>query len=131
MPPALLAAITVASSVGEMVNQNVQQKATVKDAQNAEASAQANVTKAQGTATGSLNDYLKANPGPAQAGNAPSAAPAYSGASIPIAGAPRPAAPGTPGPGMMSAPGSGAPSAGTQLPPQVLAMLKQAMSGSA
>jgi hypothetical protein len=115
-----------------MIDQNVQNKNAIKNAANAETTAQANVTKNQGTAQAGLNTYLGANPGTAQAGNAPTS-PVYSGANIPIAGAPRPAAPGTPGPGMMSVPGSGAaPGAGTQLPPQLLATLKQALqSGSA
>jgi hypothetical protein len=125
---------------GAMVDQNMQQKATIKDAENAKASAQADATKAQGNATSGLDAYLKANPGPAQASNAPAA---YSGANIPLAGTPPgtganpasalntmagasgipPAPGGGPGPGMMST--------GKQLPPAVLDALRKAMSGSA
>jgi hypothetical protein len=128
-----------------MIDQNMQQKATIKDKENAEASAQANATKAQGVATGHLNDYLKANPGPAQG------APAYSGASIPLAGAPPgtssdprsalntmagasgipPTPGGGPGPGMMSAGAAPSGGAGKALPPAVLVALRQAMSGTA
>ena len=128
-----------------MVDQNMQQKATVKDAENAKTTAQADATKAQGTASDNMQKYLAANPGPAGPGNAPSAAPAYSGANIPIVGAPPgtganpasalntmagasgvpPTPGGGPGPGMMSG------GAGKSLPPAVLAALKQAMGGSA
>lgn len=138
MPPVAPFIIPALFGGAAMVDQNMQKKSTIKNKENAEASAKAGVTNAQGVATGNLNDYLKANPGPAQASNQPGAA-AYSGSSIPLAGA----QPGTssdprnalntmagaapPTPGMMSgAPGG----AGKSLPPAVLAMLKQAMSGS-
>lgn len=115
-----------------MIDQNMQQKATVKDAENAKTTAQADVTKATGTATDSMQKYLAAHPGPAGAGNAPSAAPAYSGANIPIVGAP----PGTganPASALNTMVGGapGVPAAGKSLPPAVLDALRKAMSGSA
>lgn len=121
MPPATLAAIApFVLGAGAMIDQNVQNKAAIKNAQNAEEAASTRVQQNQTAAQGNLNKYLAANPGPAQPGNAPSARPAYSGASVPMVGAPA----GQPGPGMQFAPG-GASTGGGQLSPQVLALLSQ------
>jgi hypothetical protein len=118
---------------GGMVAANAESKAAIKNAQNATATASAQETTNQGNAQSGLAGMLK-NP-PATAPGGVTAPPAYNGAAIPIAGAPRAA---TPGPGMMSVRGSGVtpsgaapPAAGSQLPPAVLAMLKQAISGQA
>jgi hypothetical protein len=128
----IIPVLAALGAVGGAVDENVQNKATIKNAASAEATAQANVTKNVATGQSNLGNYLAANPGPAQAGNQPKASP-YAGASIPLAGAPGrapqslPGAGAAPGPGMQTAPGG----AGTQLPPTVLAALKQAMSNAA
>jgi hypothetical protein len=118
---------------GSMIDQNVQSKNAIKNQQNMQTSEQAQIAKNQATAQAGLAGNLAANPGPATAANQPgSAAPTYSGSSIPLAG--------TPARSPLSMPGSGAPASlsggpasagGASLPPQVLAMLKQAISGQA
>jgi hypothetical protein len=118
--------------LGGMAESNIQNKNAIKDQANMQTSEQANIAANQKTAFGNLAGNIGANPGPATAANQPgSAAPVYNGANIPIAGAP-PGTSANPASALnkMSVPGSGAAAgAGTQLPPAVLAALKQAISG--
>jgi hypothetical protein len=97
--------------VAGMVDANVNNKATLKNAENAQASAQAGVKQNQASAMQNLQANQAANPGPAGAGSFNPAQASYSGAQVPLAGTPAPA-------GSTSANAGGA-----QLPPAVLQIL--------
>lgn len=93
-----------------MVDANVQNKAAIKNSENAAASAQAQVKQNQGAAFGNLNAFNQANPG--LTGQAKQ--PAFSGAtSVPLVGQP----------------GQQQQMSGQNMNPQQIAALMQAMKG--
>lgn len=98
---------------GAMIDQNVQNKAAIKNSQNAQDAARQQVTQNQQTAQTGLNNYLGANPGPAQAGNQPGVGMTYAGANVPFVNQAQ------------------KPPAQNQLSPQVLALLSQMQQGGA
>lgn len=98
---------------GAMIDQNVQNKAAIKNSQNAQAAAQAQVQQNQQSAQTGLNNYLKTNPGTAQPSNQPGAGMTYAGANVPFVNQAQ------------------QPNTATKLSPQVLAMLAQLQNGQA
>jgi len=96
MPPALAAALgpwlipAILGTAGvTMADANMQNKSAIKNRDNAQASALAQTQTNQQNALNNLGQFNKTNPGPVQGGPAgTSAAPAYSGASIPMQGTP-------------------------------------------
>lgn len=111
--PGIVPFLPLIAAVVGGVDQNIQNKNTIKNAQNAATAAQAGVTQNQANAQNNLSAYTKANPGVAGPGSFTPATPSYAATSIPLAGA--------------APPGTASPSAGasglSSLPPQVQQIL--------